>query len=470
MKDKEQSSPSDLPESTASATGSAALDGQTDSPHGGVLCRPLMRRWIALFLSLALLIGAGLGFLATYLALVRPWEEPTLDGHDTVNYGNVNYALLQSVLATLDDHAYYRLPDGVVLTEELIRAALAATGDRYAAYFTPEEYKAYLTDLAGGGVGIGVMVQGTDDAILVLQVFTDSPAAAVGLEAGDRIVAVGDLSVSEVGYTAALDAVAGEPGTSVTLTYERDGVRTTVTAVRGTVTKDTVISRMVDGDIGYLHITDFDTVTTSQFISAYETLESQGATSFIFDLRGNGGGRLQTVSEMLAYLLPDGVISYIDYTSENAEDYIISSEGDTLYYAGHPYTQDPLGNDIKVSHQLAYPAVVLCDGNTASASELFTSALRDYSTPAFDSALSVTVMGEKTFGKGIMQTTFVYSDGSAVKLTVAAYHPPCGVNYQGIGITPDIEVSLSEEGAAVSLYLRPLSLDAPLQAAIAHLQ
>ncbi len=339
----------------------------------------------------------------------------------------------------LTNIAYYPLPEDLE-TDGLSRVELVkATGDRYAQYFTAEEYAAYTSDLGGNLVGIGVSIteynQENIYGIHVLSVFPDSPAEQAGMQARDVIIGVDGQSVSDLGYAEALGAVAGDKGSTVTLACLRDGSPITFEVTRNTCTKQTVHSRVITVgafDIGYVYITEFDAVTSLQFINAVEALEAQGVDRLLFDVRGNPGGYLHTVCEMLAFALPDGDICSVDYGYENYADYTVSSADGALVGIGSNTMAD--GRPLPVSHSLEnIPIGILIDKSTASAAELFTSAFRDYAAAG---KLDVTLFGANTYGKGCMQTSFALANGDHLKLTVALYNPPSGVNYHGVGIAP----------------------------------
>ncbi len=343
------------------------------------------------------------------------------------------------LLDFLTHYSSYPLPEDFDPSDLTRKEIVAATKDPYAAYFTNEEYAAYSSDLGGNLVGIGVTVALYDEADLtgihVLSVYPDSPAAAAGLAPRDVITKVDGTVVTAENYDACIDAVRGESGTSLTLTYVRDGVEGDVTLTRASCVKSTVHHRIIkagDTSVGYVYISAFDTITTTQFISAVSSLEAAGVTRFIFDLRSNRGGYLNTVCEMLAYVLPDGDICSVDYGYEELEDYSVYSKGDKLHGSGNNKLPD--GSPLPVSHSMENAEIaVLVDKYTASAAELFTSALRDYNATG---KMNATVWGNVTYGKGSMQSTYALANGDYLKMTVALYNPPSGVNYNGIGITP----------------------------------
>lgn len=291
---------------------------------------------------------------------------------------------------------------------------MAGLDDPYTYYMNQEEYKAYQMDNAGELVGIGVtVIQDESGYILVKGVEEGSPAENAGIQAGDLIVKVGDIDVLSEGYNEAVTAVRGEEGTTVVLTIRRDNEDLQVEAVRKLI-KSTTISYRLIGDSGYIKISKFDETTFDDFKNAVSDLQSQGATGLIFDVRNNPGGLLDSVADVLDYLLPEGPIVSS-----------VNKKGETKML----YESDANCVDL--------PMIVLCNGETASAGELFSAALRDYK--------KAELVGVNTFGKGIMQTAYTLADGSALSLTTDYYNPPSGINYHGTGLKPDYEVKLTAD-------------------------
>ncbi len=368
------------------------------------------------------------------------------------------------LVSLLRELSLYGLPEDFDHTGKTPLEIVAATQDPYAAYFTAEEFASYESDLQGNFVGIGVSIlsishESLGDVIQVLVVFDGSPASQAGIQSGDILTHINGKSIDEIGYDAATNMLLGEVGEDVMVTFVRDNTPYTVTITRAACVKQTVFHRTYEENgtlLGYVRITDFDAVTTSQFISAMEDLEGQHVAGVVFDLRYNGGGYLRTVCEMLAYLLPDGDLCLVDYHSKLYPDYSIYAKGNALYMNGGAYVTDSLGNPIKASHSLDIPMAVLTNGATASAAELFTATLRDYE--AEGKLSSVTLVGENTYGKGCMQSTYKLKNGDYVKLTIALYNPPTGDNYDGEGIPPEVEVTGNTTFA--DLYLKPQAEDA----------
>ena len=408
-------------------------------------------------------------FAATFFSLTAYYSEKIDDYSENYVRKSDKYdaGLLEAALGLLDANSIFDLPDRTTLTETMIEAAISAMGDRDGTFFTDAEYAAYSSDLAGSFVGIGVTLQKNDDGnALVLLVHAGSPAEDAGLLAGDVLISVGGIRFAD-GYDEAFDSIVGEAGSTVEISFLRAGAPMSATVTRAEVVKQTVISRIEtygSGRIGYVHITGFDGHTYEQFQNAVSGLENEGVDALIFDVRSNGGGLLSSVGKMLAYLLPDGVIAYVDYKSESLSDYTIASE--------NGYVRSGSASPVlycEGGHRITVPAAVLVNSNTASAAELFTAALRDYATPEFESALDVTVVGTTTYGKGTVQTTYSLGADNALKMTVARYSPPSNVNYDGVGIQPGPVVELTEEQEKISVYLRTQENDPQLCAALALL-
>jgi carboxyl-terminal processing protease len=293
----------------------------------------------------------------------------------------------------------------------------------------------------GSAKGIGVYVSGTQTSIIVSYVMPGSPAERAGVLAGDSIIAVDGIYVKDAGYNEVVNKVSGENGTQVVLKIQRGEDVIDIPVTRGDYTPYTVIHSVMEENgekIGYVKLIQFDSITVSQFKTAVEDLKSKGCGKFIFDLRGNPGGELNSVVAMLDYILPKGPIVHI----------LDADKNETQVYESD-------------ASELVGEMVVLADGNTASAGELFTSALRDYE--------KATIIGTKTYGKGCGQSFHPLSNGGYITVTSFFYNPPYGENYDGIGIYPDIEVELPEEYKNANTLLIPKESDTQLAAAISEL-
>lgn len=314
------------------------------------------------------------------------------------------------------------------------------TGDKYGEYMDAETYAQFTSDASGDTEGIGVMVvENVETGLIeIVEIMPDSPASRSDIKVGDLISAVDGNDAAELGYYKALDMMQGKAGTTANFTVYRDGRYIDLSIERAHVDQVNVNYHLYeDGVTGVIRVTTFDAVTAPQFKAAVEDLQKQGATRLVFDMRGNTGGLLTSVVEVLDYLLPEGVI--IRITDSEGNEQTQSSD----------------------AAEIDMPMAVLTNGTTASAAELFTAALRDYDK-------SVTV-GTTTYGKGSMQTIVPFSDGSALRITYRMYSPPKSENYDGVGITPDIEVELDEALWGQSIYKITDAEDNQLQAAVAAL-
>ncbi len=337
------------------------------------------------------------------------------------------------------------------VTDLVMECYLVAVGDRYAYYMNAEALSEYMTDLEGGFVGIGVHVvfrEGNDPYCRVVNVFSDSPAAEAGICAGDFVIAVNGVRYPESSYSELIEQVRGKAGSSVTLTLARDGVEYTVTVERREVVEETVTGRILPQapTVGYLRIVEFDYTTLEQFKTTYERLICEGATEMIFDVRDNPGGLLEAILGVLDYLVADGVplARYEYYDGET---------GSSLSEDGHQIPSD-------------LPIAVLTNGATVSAGELFASALGDFGDAGY---LDVTLVGETTFGKGMMQSTISLPGDRATTISIAYYNPPYSDNYEGVGVIPDVFAELPEALRNESIYLLSDSEDTQLQAALSLL-
>ena len=325
------------------------------------------------------------------------------------------------------------LDDPDEVTDALLRSYFAESGDLYARYRDAEEYEAYLEKGSGQFVGIGISFTKSEGKFTILNVLEGSVAETAGLLPGDEILKIDGKSVT--GYT--VDGVgaliSGKVGTTVSITVLRDGKELTFNAKRSVIEEKSVTyeERLVvyekeDGSplylsVGYVKITAFKKNTADQFISAIDALEQIGVQGYIFDVRDNGGGYLSSVVSMLDYLVP---------INTKLVSYKYKSSADTIERAGE-------------QHAIEVPVAVLVNENTASAAEVFAAAIRDYnSINVLDSFL----VGKTTFGKGIMQTAYTLSDGSAFHITSANILPPLGESYHGVGIAPTHDVEIGEDG------------------------
>ena len=289
------------------------------------------------------------------------------------------------------------------LEDYTYKGLVAGLGDVYSTYYSESDFKELEESTSGVYYGVGIyMTQDIKTGIItVVKPVKGSPADGSGLKKGDVLIKVGNYKVKT---SDALDDIVkkikGAEGTKVNLTFTRNQTTKTYT---------TVETKMLKDQIGYLQVTEFDEVTVSQFKSGLASLKKQGAKKLIIDLRDNPGGLLTSVVDIASQILPKGTIVYTE-----------DKNGNKKYY-----------KDTK-NEQLDMPLCVLVNGNSASAAEILSGAVKDRNTG--------TLVGETTFGKGIVQGFFEVGDGSYVKLTYSSYYTPAGHNIHKKGIKPDVEV------------------------------
>lgn len=331
-----------------------------------------------------------------------------------VFFANNRFVKLKELEALVKNN-YYGEYDETDVVDALLDGYIDGLGDKYSDYLTAEETEERHSSLEGNGKGIGVIVSAHPDTgnIFVKRVYDDCPASKAGILAGDQITAIDGVTVEQSGYTSAVDSIIRDIGDTVTLTVLRDAKSFDVSLTYSEFKTQTVFGSMV-GEYAYIAITSFNNNTPVQFENTVNRLISSGAEGIIFDVRSNGGGTVDSVTEMVDFLCPEGTVMSVKY-SNGKKEVIATSD----------------------ASEINLPMVVLTDGNTASAAELFTASLKD-----FGKGVSI---GSTTYGKGVMQTTFSLSDGSSAVLTVAEFFPNSGKSFNGVGISPDIEITLTDE-------------------------
>ncbi|WP_281724901.1 S41 family peptidase [Lachnoclostridium phocaeense] len=317
------------------------------------------------------------------------------------------------ILNSLIDRYYIGDVDETDLSEGVYKGYIEGLGDPYSVYYDEEETKQMSESLSGefGGVGALMSQDRETGVITVLQVYDGSPAQEAGMRDGDTLYKVEGEEVTGEDLSDVVSKVKGEKGTQVTLTVLRadTGDEEELTITRDTIEAQTVSHEMKENNVGYIRITEFDTVTYEQYKEALEDLEDQGMERLIVDLRSNPGGNLDTVCDILDLMLPEGLIVYTEDKNGEREEYTSDEE-----------------------NQFDKPLVVMMNGYSASASEIFAGAIQDYGLGQ--------IVGTQSYGKGVVQSVFDLQDGTSVKLTIAEYFTPNGRSIDGEGITPDVEV------------------------------
>lgn len=351
------------------------------------------------------------------------------------------YTKLNEVIDLLDEY-YVDGYDKEHLGDFLAAAAVAATGDRWSYYVSAEDAASFQESNANAYVGIGVTVQvvGEDDPRLkIVKVTHNSPAEKAGLQNGDIVTFVEGESTADLGMDGTKNKIRGEEGTDVTLSILRGKKEMDVKITREVIKVPVVISELLEDQIGYIKINNFDERCAEETIGAIEKLRKQGASSLIFDVRFNPGGRKNELVQILDYLLPEGpLFRSVDYQGNESVD----------------------KSDEKC---LKMPMAVLVNGESYSAAEFFAAALQEYDW--------ATIVGTQTCGKANYQITYPLSDGSAVAISTGHYQTPHGVTLTDIGVTPDVVVEVDED-TLLDLYYEKIEKtnDEQLQAAISALK
>ena len=330
-------------------------------------------------------------------------------------------------------------------TEDLADGAaagmVAATGDEWSYYISADEFAAYMEQMNNAYVGIGITIVTDEEAggLRVTEVLPGGPAAEAGVQVDDVLTHVEGASTLELGQDETVNRVRGEEGTDVALTFTRDGKPYDVTLTRSSVETEVATYQLTDDGIALITIANFDAHCAEQSIAAVERALEENARAIVFDVRNNPGGMKSELVELLDRLLPEGVLfRSLDYTGNEETD-----------------TSDATCVDL--------PMAVLVNRESYSAAEFFAAALQEYGV--------ATVVGTQTYGKGNFQSTFQLSDGSAIVISIGKYFTPNGVSLTGVGITPDVEVALTDEQAALQYYGQlPAEEDPQLQAALALFQ
>lgn len=318
-------------------------------------------------------------------------------------------------LEELIDEEYLDEKDESSLREGLYAGLLAGLKDPYSTYYTAEQYKELNTSNEGSYVGIGAVLQ-KDDAggAKIIQLYEGGPGEQVGLKKGDVIKAVDGTDVTDKETSDIASMVRDSEKDSVMLTIQRENEEKTrdVKVEIRDVEIQTVSHEMLSEDTGYIRISEFSEVTSDQYKKAFADLKDQGMKKLVVDLRDNPGGLLTAVCGVLRQILPEGLIVYTEDKNGKREEETCDGK-----------------------NKLDMPLAVLVNGNSASASEIFAGAVKDYGIG--------TIVGTTTYGKGVVQTIHSLTDGSAVKITIAKYFTPKGNDINKKGINPDVEAELS---------------------------
>ena len=371
-----------------------------------------MNKKISLGLSLSLIaVSIAVTFILTSFFSLQSFNKKVVD----VNEKSKKYSSLQVLDSYVRDN-YFGDIDEKALSDGIMKGYISGIGDKYSRYLTETEYLTEKNEDSGELVGLGLTLAEDESGYMrISEVLEDSPASDSGLAEDDIITNIDGIDIKEAGFDVGMDAMRGTEGSSITLTVRREGKTTDYVLVRRTIKVKTVDAEMLGNNIGYIKVTGFKKNTPDQFISALERLTANGAKSLIFDVRDNNGGLVPALEECLDPLLPEGVVATAEYNDGRSETIVYSDDS-----------------------EIDMPMAVIVNENTASAAELFAAALKDSG--------KAVIVGSQTYGKGVMQVTNEMDDGGAVVLTVAEYKTTKSECYNGIGITPDIQVENEVEG------------------------
>lgn len=367
-----------------------------------------------LLIAALLVFAAGATFYITYTELTHQYELE-LQSFTPVEQktAEISSYLEEYFIDEYDEDA---------LADAAAAAMVEATGDEWSYYLTADEYEMYLESFYNAYVGIGVTITEDEQAggMRIESVTPGGPADQAGVRVGDILLQVEGQDTLTLGMTGTRNLVRGEEGTAVTLLFLRDGEQLELTITRANIETQVAACELLEGDIGYIRINNFDVRCARETIACIDQMRSEGAKALLFDVRFNGGGLKDEMVKVLDYLLPEGVLfRSVDYAGEEEVDY----------------------SDKRC---VEMPMAVLVNLDSYSAAEFFAAALQEYGW--------ATVVGEQTYGKGNFQTGFELSDGSMLNISIGKYYTPEGKSLTGVGITPDIACELSEDDYANLYY------------------
>ena len=349
-----------------------------------------------------ILVTAIISSILTVMAICMLFN---IDAKSAVNLGRLLSAMRFIEAQYVNDVDKDKLIGGA------ISGMVRSLGDPHSVYLEPRLYSQLKADTSGTFGGIGVYMSFKENGVQILSVIPDGPGAKGGLQAGDSILAVNGQPINEIDYAEVALKIRGEVGTTVDLLIHRDGEEDkTYSITREIIKVQTVSSKMLDDEMGYIRISNFSENTGKEFKTALNTLESENMKGFILDLRQNPGGLITSCIEVAKEIVPTGPIVSI-----------IQRDG----------TKEVYTSDLE---KTKFPIVVLLDQNTASSSEILSGALQD--------TKAAVIVGVKSYGKGSVQTVIPMFSDSGLKLTIAKYYTPNGRSIDGVGITPDFEVPL----------------------------
>ncbi len=363
-----------------------------------------MNKKISLGLALSLIaIASAITFILTSFFSLQSFNTKVVD----VNEKAKKYNSLQSLDSYVRENFLGEI-DESKLSDGILKGYISGLDDKYSKFLSEEEYLEEQSEDEGQLIGLGLILDEDESGyIRIAGINSESPVEEAGLREGDIITIIDGIDVLEAGFDESVEAMRGIEGSEIKLTVRRGGIDRDYTFTRRSIEVTTVSGKMLDETIGYIEINNFKKNTPQQFVDTLERLTSNGAKALIFDVRDNNGGMVDMLSDCLDPLLPEGVIATAEYKDGHSETLIYSDDT-----------------------RLDVPMAVIVNKNTASAAELFAASLRDFG--------GAKLVGEKTYGKGVMQKTTEFNNNGAVVLTVAKYRTAVSECYDGVGLVPDV--------------------------------
>lgn len=382
-----------------------------------------MKRQNVYKIIMLVVLTATITFMLTTMVMYNKFSNVYSNNYSSTNeeYTSTEMSLVKTLesFKTMLEQKYIGEIDEEMMIDGAIKGYVEGIGDPYTTYLTKDEMKEFTEETNSEYVGIGVYLTNNkaDNTILVVGIMKAAPALDAGMQAGDVIEKVNDIAYTGDQLDDAIKILKGEEGTNVKVTILRDGKEIDLTITRKKITVEHVASQMLENNIAYIQVDSFDSGVAKAFEQQITELKNGGAKGIIIDLRSNGGGIVDEATGIADLFLKKNETILITKGKEDKEEVTISKN-------------DPIIQDI--------PVVVLVNEGTASASEILAGALKDKYP-------STTIVGKKTYGKGVIQTLYNLSDGSGLKVTTEEYYTPNHNKINKEGIKPDVEINLTKD-------------------------
>ena len=382
-----------------------------------------MKRQNVYKIIMLVILTATITFMLTTMVMYNKFSSVYSNNYSSTNeeYTSTEMSLVKTLesFKTMLEQKYIGEIDEEKMIDGAIKGYVEGIGDPYTTYLTKDEMKEFTEETNSEYVGIGVYLTNNkaDNTILVVGIMKAAPALDAGMQAGDVIEKVNDIAYTGDQLDDAIKILKGEEGTNVKVTVLRDGKEIDLTITRKKITVEHVASQMLENNIAYIQVDSFDSGVAKAFEQQITELKNGGAKGIIIDLRSNGGGIVDEATGIADLFLKKNETILITKGKEDKEEVTISKN-------------DPIIQDI--------PVVVLVNEGTASASEILSGALKDKYP-------STTIVGKRTYGKGVIQTLYNLSDGSGLKVTTEEYYTPNHNKINKEGIKPDVEINLTKD-------------------------